>query len=214
MGRPQNRASSSGETPSRVGRLALARAHVALLLASTAAARSRHASTWVPAGCAHGITLRVGAGYTVIPLDERARDWLASEGHDVPTELGRLPTEVELAAAIASLTGIVAEERPRTGALDVELRGTGARSGWGASLWSVRAEQAPRPVPVRITLHKPSVPLALALLEAVSRTCGPQLLVCEPSMRVAVVFPGCDLEEAARHIEHRSPTEPPAAGGR
>jgi len=64
-------------------------------------------------------------------------------------------------------------------------------SSWMATLWVQGAPDAETPCP--FSFHKPTLDLALMIVEKVSRVCGPFMIMDGSSGRAVVVTPGADV---------------------
>ena len=145
----------------------------------------------------------MGVLYVTVLLDDDTRRWLESEGIACPARdtPSRWPTPSELRATLADMSGYDVSYRDNTdGGWDAEIvdseRGFG---GLHATIWT--KQLAGDDVPAPFSFHKPSVELALVILERLSRVCGPLVLVDSSAMVPAVITPGCDVRELAhRHF--------------
>ena len=142
----------------------------------------------------------MGALYVAMPLDDKLREWLRGENVDVEDGgASRWPTPRELRAV---LDDYHPEYTPKPdGAWDAAVFAEPARrwEGEHATLWvkpSLSDDE-----PVEFSFHRPSVEMAIRLLERLAHTCGPYVLVESSAVAPVVVRAGCDpAETAARWI--------------
>ncbi len=142
----------------------------------------------------------MGSLYAASPIDTDTRTWLTSEGTTCPDQPGRWPTPAELRQTLESLPNhhVAFTDKP-TGGWDAEV--TDARAGredrratvW-VEPWKDEAFHHP------FTLQEPDPEVAVAVLEALSRACGPYALYDSSSGKAVVVTPGCDPAEAIEKL--------------
>jgi hypothetical protein len=142
----------------------------------------------------------MGASYVALPVDDEVKRWLRAEGAPaIPAERthGRWPTPNELRAALDSLAGYTIAYRDNPyGGWDAEIvDAVRGYDGYSATIWTkhISNPEAPK----EFSFDKPSIELALMILEKLSRVCGPFLLVDDSSVTPVVVVPGADISELA-----------------
>lgn len=155
----------------------------------------------INSGCLMGIIV------VSFVFDAPVLDWLKAEGVDVPPDYrqSRWPSPNELRTILESLPGYVVRYRGRQGQdWDAEVVDAArGYEGMSATIWvkGVQDPNAPHP----FSFHKPWPELAVAILERISRTCGPRVVTNDVYLRPVIVTAGCDPRERAERLDDPSP---------
>lgn len=145
----------------------------------------------------------MGETWVQMPLSDEIKQWLQREQVPVPEihVQSRWPTSSELRGALDSLQGYRVTYRSNTEqGWDAEVvdaqRGY---DGMSATIWVKNLPDGD--TPTDFTFHKPSIELALMILERLSHSCGPFVLLQASSMKPVVVLAGCDPKRLASAFE-------------
>lgn len=144
----------------------------------------------------------MGANYLPLLLDEETKRWLRLEAVPFPDDAAesRWPTPNELRTVLGSLRGYSVYYSDNTdGGWDAEIVDSMREyDGWRATIWTkgITDPDAPH----QFSFHKPTLEMALTILEKLSHVCGPFVIVDDASITPVVVTPGSDvLALAARY---------------
>lgn len=140
-------------------------------------------------------------------FDAAVLDWLNAEGVDVPPDYreSRWPSPNELRTILELLPGYTVSYRNKQGhdwdaeVVDAAL----GYNGMSATIW-VKHVQDPD-APHSFSFHKPWPELAVAILEVISRTCGPRVVTDDVYVRPVVITAGCDPRERAARLDDPNP---------
>ena len=135
-------------------------------------------------------------------FDAAVLEWLKPEGVDVPAghRQSRWPSPNELRTILESLPGYTVSYRSKQGHdWDAEVvDATRGYDGMSATIW-VKGVQDPD-APHAFSFHKPWPELAVAILEVISRTCGPRVVTDDVYVRPVVITAGCDPRERTARL--------------
>src|SRR5690349_765477 len=116
----------------------------------------------------------MGVCYVPMLLDDHVKQWLQSDGVAFPLVhmRSRWPTPKELRSVLESLPGYSVSYRPNAhdgwdAEIEDETRGV---HGLRATIWTKNASDDAKPN--EFSFHKPSLELALLILERLSHVCG------------------------------------------
>jgi hypothetical protein len=144
----------------------------------------------------------MGEVWAQMLLNDETKQWLQSEGVPIPEAVvaSRWPTSNELRGVLDSLQGYRVVYKNKQDGWDAEV--VDAQLGYDGMRATIWVENVPDgDTPTDFTFHKPSVELALMILERLSHACGPVVFVGASSMKPVLVSPGCDVKRLASVLD-------------
>ncbi len=134
----------------------------------------------------------MGVSYLVLAIDGQVADWLRGFDVKVPSGSSRLPSPNEIRAELARLNDWHVEFRENgAGGWDAEIvDAVLGYQGRSTIIWVTNIQDPD--TPHRFSFHKGDPELAALIVERLTHTCGPLVLVRDHDAQPVLVVPGDD----------------------
>jgi hypothetical protein len=142
----------------------------------------------------------MGVSYVVIAIDGQVADWLRGFDIDTPSGPSRLPSPNEIRTELARLDDWRVRWREnQAGGWDAEVvDAVHGYQGRSTTIWitDIKDPDAPHD----FSFHKGDAELAALIVERLTHTCGPLVLIRDHDAQPALVVPGADPAAVAARL--------------
>lgn len=144
----------------------------------------------------------MGTLYSPIPLNDEARDWLATEGFAAPDSDGRCPTPNELIATLDALEDQTVDYNISSNNWQAQIDDRQSPKTGPWTLLNVRNYNDNPNAPCDFYFAKGWPELVVRIVFRISKTCGPYLVVPDTDCHPVVIHADSDVDKLLSAWEH------------